>query len=419
MSTSGQSGETSGVQHAGNNRRRPAPAANVLELVEPAAPTGTGGAQPAPAAAAADSSEPKPGRRRKGKGEEPVAIAESEERRKAIPDTVQSKFIRVGKQFYFPDGAEAFVDHGKRLTTRSENAVVIQSMVAIAEARGAKEVQVSGSEFFRKEAWFAARLAGLEVRGYQPTEAEQERVVRAIGRREVAARPEAGETNSVTTPRTETVAAAASPRPPQEELLVGKLIDHGPARFQHRPDQSQSYFVRLETPQGEVERWGVDLERAFRQSLSRPGIGDEVGLRRVGVEPVTVRNVKRDADGREVGQEAVQAHRNQWVVEKKEFLDVRARMAAVFRDREITAVEGTRRHPELDGSYVQLQMGHALVEKRFTSELHREQFVEHLRDYLARQIEQGRPLEPVPLREKPDRTVDPDRIRDREYAPVR
>lgn len=414
MSTSGKSGETSDVKDAGNNRRRSAPAANALELVEPAAPAGTGGAQPALAAASADSSEAKTGRRRKTKSEEPMARAGAEERRRAIPDTVQSKFIRVGKQFYFPDGAEAFVDHGKRLTTRSENAVVIQSMVAIAEARGAKEVQVSGSDFFRKEAWFAARLAGLEVRGYQPTEAEQERVVRAIGRREVAA-----QASSVTTQRIEGGTAVALGRPPQEEPLVGKLIDHGPARFQHRPDQAQSYFVRLETPQGEVERWGVDLERAFRQSLSRPGIGDEVGLRRVGVEPVTVRNVKRDADGREVGQEAVQAHRNQWVVEKKEFLEERARMAAMFRDRETTAAEGTRRHPELDGSYVQLQMGHALVEKRFTSELHREQFVEHLRDYLARQIEQGRPLEPVPLREKPDRTVDPDRIRDREYAPAR
>ncbi len=94
-------------------------------------------------------------------------------------------------------------------------------------------------------------------------------------------------------------------------------------------------------------------------------------------------------------------------------------MAAVFRDATVSAADATRRHPELDGSYVQLQMGNAMVQERFASALHRQQFVDHLRAYLARQIEQGRPLEPVPLRERNARAGEPERIADREYAPVR
>jgi len=48
--------------------------------------------------------------------------------------------------------------------------------VSIAQARGWTDVTLTGSERFRRDAWFAARVAGLEVRGYQPTDFEQERL---------------------------------------------------------------------------------------------------------------------------------------------------------------------------------------------------------------------------------------------------
>ena len=68
--------------------------------------------------------------------------------------------------------------------------MVIQSAVAIAQGRNAQEITVDGTDLFKKEAWFAGRLAGLEVRGYQPTSLEQERLVRAIARRTSAAQEE-------------------------------------------------------------------------------------------------------------------------------------------------------------------------------------------------------------------------------------
>lgn len=402
-------GDEQGPDRDGSGKRRSG-AANVIEF---AAGEQSGSGKGAAAAPAAQSEGSKPSRRRRGANgaapEEDVAAP----KRDAVPDAVMERFIKVGKQFYFPDGPEAFQDQGKRLVTRSENTVVIQSMVSIAQARGATEVQVSGSEFFRREAWFAARVAGLEVKGYKPTELEQERAVRAIGRRESAARGEAPEANAVET----STAARAAREPAAPELIVGRLVDHGRAPFQHRPDRAMSYYVRLETDRGEVEHWGLDLERALRQSLSRPGIGDEVGLRKLGSEPVTVRATKHDEAGREIGREAVSARRNQWSLEKREFLEERARMAAMVRDPSVSAAEASRRYPELDGSYVQLQVAQSMVEQRFKAKLHREQFMEHLRGYLAREIEQGRPLEPAPPRGRAAATEP--RVHDRDYQPVR
>lgn len=359
------------------------PAGNAI-LFDDAKPSSSGGSLRVERAA---STEIKPAKREKSKAAESAVPP--------VPDTVRERFIQIGNNFFFPDGAEAFSDHGNRVTTRSENAVVIQSMVAIAQAREAKQVAVTGTDFFKKEAWFAARLAGLDVAGYVPTALEQERLVRAIARRRG---PEA----ETSTPEN----SARAPAPPESsarqaargELIVGRLVDHGPAPYQHQAGQGMSYYVRIETERGDREIWGVDLERAVRQSLSTPGVGDEVGLRATGRDPVTVIAPKLDAGGREVGREERGAHRNQWILESKEFLDRRFKMADTFRNTAVTAGEAVNQFPELEGSYLQLQMARAGVEQRIQSAAAREQFVEHLRSHLAKSIEYGQPLEPVHLK---------------------
>jgi len=337
-----------------------------------------------------------------------------------VPDSVLERFIQIGNNLYFPDGQEAFTREDHRLTTRSQNAIVIQSMVAIArEQSQAGTIKVGGTDFFKKEAWFAASLVGLEVKGYEPTEFERERLVRAIAARRGAppsekeqGRESRGESDSSKEPR-------KAKRPVEGELIVGRLVDHGSAPYQHNPKEEMSYFVRIETERGDRDIWGKDLERAFRQSLSTPGIGDEIGLRALGQEAVTVLAAKRDADGNEMGREELHTHRNQWSIERKAFLDQRQQMAEVFRDPSVTATEGVKRHPELEGSYLQLQMGQAMAEEKGTGKHHREQFVDHLRAHLARSIEYGQPLEPVRLRvREEEKTLDP-RVPDRDYHPAR
>jgi hypothetical protein len=345
-----------------------------------------------------------------------------ESRSSRVPDSVHERFIQIGDNFYFPDGTEAFRREQNRLTTRSENAIVIQSMVAVAREESAKGVvEVGGTDFFKKEAWFAASLAGLRVEGYQPTEFERERLVRAVAARR-GVQPRDREQDA---PGDLTSAATKGNRPEERplntnELITGKLVDHGPAPYKHNHNHKEpmSYFVRIETERGDRDLWGVDLERAFRHSLSNPGIGDEIGIRAVGQEAVTVRAAKRDASGREIGREELDTHRNQWSVERKEFLDQRQDMAAVFRDQSISASEGVKRHAGLEGSYRKLEMGQVHAEEQYISNTHRMQFIDHLREYLAKSIEYGQPLEPPRPSGREERALEP-REPDRDYHPTR
>ena len=362
---------------------------------------------------AADSSSGKPKREQKSRSPEKNSVEgrpkekSAEPRPSRVPDSVHERFIQIGNNFYFPDGAEAFSREQNRLTTRSENAIVIQSMVAIARLQSETGVvKVGGSDFFRKEVWFAARLAGLEVQGYTPREFERERLVRAIAAR-----------RAMRSPDQEPEAQKEKP-PSSNELITGRLVDHGPAPYRHNPKEAMSYFVRIETDKGDRDIWGVDLERAFRHSLSNPGIGDEIGIRAIGKEAVTVLAAKRDASGREIGREELDTHRNQWSVERREFLDLRHDMATVFRDPSISPAEAIRHHSGLEGSYRTLEMGQAHAEEQYSSTTHRTQFVDHLREYLAKSIEYGQPLEPVRPRAREDRTPEP-REPDRDYHPTR
>ena len=46
--------------------------------------------------------------------------------------------------------------------------------------------------------------------------------------------------------------------------------------------------MKIETERGERTLWGIDLERAVKESLTRPQIGAAVGLRAIRKDSVTV-----------------------------------------------------------------------------------------------------------------------------------
>ena len=269
--------------------------------------------------------------RRERKDAPPRAREPAIQERSAMPDGVRERFVQSGKKYYFPDGAPAFVDRGSKLTTQSENTELIRSLVLIAEARGWREITVQGTERFRKEAWLAATAVGLEARGYTPTEFEQVRLVRRLGERRAEAVPREAAERSSEKRATEAPAqrdeaerdAPARVRPGQ--LITGRLMDHGPARYRHDSQQSESYFLRLEVAGREREIWGVDLERALRESLTRPANGDMIGLRAVGRERVTIRAAAGQSE-----QNEKTAHRNRWIVEQRDFFASRARAARTF-----------------------------------------------------------------------------------------
>jgi len=336
-----------------------------------------------------------------------------------VPDHVRRRFIQVGRKYYFPDGVRAFTDRGRRLTTPSENTEVIRSLVTIAQARGWKEITVRGTDAFRREAWFAARQLGLDVRGYRPTDVEQARLVRTIaGQADNAARPSGA---AQVAGRNAQGRQSTTGRPrAMQELLTGRLVEHGRATYKQDPRQPMSYFVKLETERGERVIWGVDLERAFRESVTQPKVGDLVGLRSPRRESVKVKAAAVSKDGRVVGQKDVETHRNQWVVEKQEFFEARRKAGATVRDTHTTPATAVRGHPELVGTYLQIRAAE-LAAKRFNDPNDRERFVSSVRTALADSVDRGDPLPQVKLRERAAAKIQPRTrgTRGQEEAPAR
>jgi hypothetical protein len=319
-----------------------------------------------------------------------------------VPESVRNRFVQDGHRFFFPDGAPAFKDLGRRLTTASENTQVVHSLIQIGHSRGWTEVTVTGTERFRQEAWRQARLAGLGVRGYRPSEAEQAQLIRALSRSLVRS-PERVDAISVDAgtqaPPKEVQPGAGSPGDQQpRERITGKLVDHGRDAYRHDPNEDPSYFVRLRTREGIREIWGKDIERAVAKSLTQPQISDEVVLVRTGRDLVTVKRPERGADGQLTPRE-VDVFRNRWVIEKESFFEARAAAAQVVRDAAVGPREAVREHPELAGTYLNLRAAE-LASKALRDPADRRRFVAQVRGALADEIERGEPLQPVRLRDR-------------------
>jgi hypothetical protein len=331
----------------------------------------------------------------------------------AVPQEIAKRFVQVRNKYYFPDGARAFTDRGNRLTTPSENTEVVRSLIGIARARGWHDITVRGTERFRHEAWVQASNAGIQLRGYRPSEFEQERLVRSLAREKAgdstAAPSPGGDTDSIARGAAGDESAASSstrvPRADRGALLIGKLLDHRRATYRHDPKAAMSYFVKLETSEGPRVVWGVDLERAVRESLTKPQIGDEVGLRSLAQEKVKIPT--RDAAGRVTGEGNVERVRNRWVVEKRAFFEARAAAARSLQDPSVNAKQAVREHPELKGPYLAVHAAE-LVAKRMRNSEDQARFVAIVRAALADSVSRGEPQPAVRLRNREKaRTLDP------------
>ena len=289
-----------------------------------------------------------------------------------VPQSVRDRFVQEGHRFYFPDGHEAFKDRGTRLTTVSENTQVVHSLVEIAESR----------------------LAGLSVRGYRPSEEERVQLIRALGRSREAAseRPLPNTLDPLPAQRSP---EASDARP---ERIRGKLLEHGRDSYRHDPNETPSYFVRLQTPEGKREFWGRDIERAIARSLSQPKVGDEVILQHTGRDAVTVKRREKDEKG-EIHDRDFRAFRNRWAFETREFFEQRAVAADLVRDASVRPQDAVRQHPELAGTYLNIRAAQ-LVARSLRDREDQRRFADKVRLVLAAGVERGEPLEPVRLRER-------------------
>lgn len=108
-----------------------------------------------------------------------------------VPDVIQRRYYTddrggPGRGFYVDATVvrPAFRDRGHQLAADRADPNAIRDMTEIARHRGWVIVTARGSAEFRREAWLAGRQAGLEVRGYQPTERDLQELDRRRERRE-------------------------------------------------------------------------------------------------------------------------------------------------------------------------------------------------------------------------------------------
>lgn len=276
---------------------------------------------------------------------------------------LSNRYLIAEGKYFFRERQQilAFEDSGKRIATVHDDPNVARSMVDLAEAKGWDSIKLRGSDEFKREAWLAATLRGMEVRGFRPKDNDKARLADMLAdahddKPNVIEKAEAQsrDLSDATPDRQEESVNHGSPaqQPPrlgkrhQQELqmlktllrdrgdsetaiemtadiaseqlmknrnYVGKLLDHGAAHYEHKENEQPSYFVVLDTPRGEKTIWGVDLQRAMEEAQIERGA--DIVLSQVGKQHVTVPKVERANDGRIVGdKEWVPATRNDWEV---------------------------------------------------------------------------------------------------------
>lgn len=94
-----------------------------------------------------------------------------------------------------------------------------------------------------------------------------------------------------------------------DRVYVGRVVEHGAANYDFKPDGSPSHYVRLEDPQGaKFLLWGVDLPRALQASSAKEG--EDLVVAFQGAKKVDVPVVVDGDRGRSVRYESVD--RNVW-----------------------------------------------------------------------------------------------------------
>ena len=293
--------------------------------------------------------EPARNRARSGRGQEPERDAEDDSRaastaRGDVPEALKRRYFteegRLATAFFAGPGAKtaAFRDHGGRLSTHQVDPNTIRDMVAIAVHRGWRAIQVKGDDDFRREVWMEAQALGLEVRGYRPRQRDQQEL-------EVRLAAQASRTMSPATARDRQPpgnAAEAAPsrptaaRPDYDVGVRGVLLEAGEAPYRRRQGQPLTPYLRIDRGDGRaLDIWGVGLSEALARSGAKPG--DQVLVRRDGIDRVQKTIDVRDPRTGETTRQERELLRNRWTVLAERFRNASAAEAA--RDPELKAAQ--------------------------------------------------------------------------------
>lgn len=355
-------------------------------------------------ASASAPDEPQPAQRR-GSAEKDRAANDDQPpyfsvQRGDVPDAVKRRYYSEEPSFapelrFYTDAtgkSPAFRDTGDRLVARETSPEVIKDIVAIARHRGWRAIEVRGQDDFRREVWLEARTAGLQVRGYKPAERDlQELERRLAGRDANAVAPARHRGPTQETDPADARAAANDPRrqatPARldyDKGVVGRLVESGVLPYKHRAGQELTPFVRVEQADGrQVEVWGVGLPAALERSGAK--VGDEITLRRDGVEIVSRTIEVKDKRTGEISLQKRDVPRNRWTIEAERF-------------RASTPSEAAR-DPALRDAQSRLAVVSAVVKDREADPAARDRLIAGAKEKIASYIEQGAAFAPARIRE--------------------
>lgn len=271
-----------------------------------------------------------------------------------VPKSVSNQYVaHEGKFLDRKSETVHFEDKGRSLSTASEDRNVIAHMVEVAKAKNWGELQLKGSEEFRRQAWIAAELAGVPTRGYKPKEQDRAALTAAREAMRIGAGDKSNDADKARTNEMESASAAGQKQPASPEsaktgtpdresaapegdrtpatkpssatpaspvqntptpagVTAGVLVAHGPAPFNHDEKQNASYYATVRTQDGERTVWGLDLERALAESGVQTG--QQIELEKGGSRSVTAQQRQFDEKGNELAPKTVASRRNEWFV---------------------------------------------------------------------------------------------------------
>ena len=257
---------------------------------------------------------------------------------------------------YLLSGEAAFVDHGDRITmanaTASQSDAMILTALLVAREQYRGRIELTGSDEFKHRAITLIAEYNLDVKMKNP----QQQLMLDEARKVLADEPAPGETPTpvgtqvsaivpeqapmtqtatIPTPITDNQPSVLPPelrpvekqpegprnasRKESEAGLTGTLLEHGQAKYNFDKSESNSYYVRLRTAQGERYIWGKELATVVPESGLNQN--EVVTLTWLGSKEVTVlakvrdkeNNVVIDKNGVEKTEEIL-TRRNQWEI---------------------------------------------------------------------------------------------------------
>lgn len=105
-------------------------------------------------------------------------------------DALRKRYLRTAEGYHDKQTMELVIhDKGNRLSSPREDLSTVDAMATAAADRGWVSVNVTGTDNFKREAWYQLSVRGIEVTGYSPSPVDKERLAEVQRSKEPESRP--------------------------------------------------------------------------------------------------------------------------------------------------------------------------------------------------------------------------------------